>query len=104
MIVSTFPNESTAKEIINQLLEEKLIACANILPEIKSFNRWKETIEESLEVIVFFKTKKVLELTVLETIKFHHPYEVPAIYIVESMEKINSSYLQWIEDVTTTKK
>lgn len=104
MIVSTFPNESTAKGIINKLLEEKLIACANILPGIKSLYWWKETIEEVSEVIVFFKTKKDLELTVLESIKLHHPYEVPAIYIVDSMEKISNSYLQWIEDVTTTKK
>ena len=82
------------------LLEEKLIACANIIPGVKSLYWWKESINEHFEKIVFIKTRKELESEVLKKIKKCHNYEIPATYIIDSMNEIDNEYLKWILDVT----
>ena len=96
MIISTFPNLKEAKKVINQLLEEHHIACANIIPEIISFYRWNNQIQEQNEIIVFLKTRRELEIKVNDKIKSIHSYDVPDIYAVESTYNISKSYLEWI--------
>ncbi|MEY2530093.1 MAG: periplasmic divalent cation tolerance protein, partial [Verrucomicrobiota bacterium] len=56
LALSTFTDAATARRISNQLVEEKLAACANLLPPIESIYRWKEKIETGSEIIVLFKT------------------------------------------------
>ena len=80
MIISTFPNEIKAEKLVKTLLEEKLIACANIIPGVKSLYWWQESIIKDVEVLVFIKTRKELETQVMEKIKINHTYEVPSIY------------------------
>ena len=103
MIVTTFPTQEEAKNIVKQLLEEKLIACANIFPSIKSFYWWENAIQEDSECIAFLKTQRELERDVIEKIKSLHSYKVPAIYAIESMQNISKSYLEWIYEVTNHK-
>ena len=100
MIISTFPNNENASNIINTLLHERLIACANILPGIQSYYWWDNKIQEEGEVIVFFKTRKELEVKVIEKIASLHPYKIPAIYVIESMKNIFPPYLEWINNET----
>ena len=100
MIISTFPNNENAKNIINTLLVERLIACANIVPGIQSYYWWDNKIQEETEVIVFFKTRKEFEVKVIEKIASLHPYKVPAIYAIESTKDILPSYLEWINNET----
>ncbi len=100
MIISTFSNYDEATKMIRQLLQERLIACANIIPEIKSFYWWNDKIEEESELIVLMKTRKELERKVIEKIESLHSYDVPAIYAVDSMTEISAPYLQWINEET----
>ena len=100
MIISTFSNKEEAKKISKILLKERLVACANIIPEIESLYWWKEEIQEEKEVIAYFKTKKKLERVVIARIKELHSYDVPAIYAIESMELIYEPYREWVEKET----
>ena len=72
----------------------------NIIPKIISFYWWKNEIHEDEEVLMMIKTKSELESKVMNKIKQNHSYEVPAIYSINSTEKINKEYLNWINQET----
>src|SRR5947199_7862354 len=79
LALSTFPDRETAQRISYQLVNEKLAACANILPAIESVDRWKEKIETGNETLVFFKLSEDRQSTFQERLRSLHRYEVPEI-------------------------
>ena len=91
-------DEAEAHKIGRTLVEEKLAACANMLP-VKSVYRWKGDIEEAGEVAIFLKTRSSLADKVIERVKELHSYEVPCI-VTLPIEKGNQEYLKWIEETT----
>jgi len=98
IIYTTFPDLKTAKKIINALLRQKLIACANIF-KVDSIYTWKKKIERAKECGVLMKTKKTNYKIIQKYIKEKHPYEVPVI-VCWNIEAGLPSYLQWIENET----
>jgi periplasmic divalent cation tolerance protein len=91
----TCRNKQEAKTIIHGLLEERLIACASIFPEIESIYRWEGKIEESQEIKVILKTMSSLFQSVQSYIQTHCSYEVSEIVQVD-ISQGNPSYLSWI--------
>ena len=74
-----FPDAQTARTIAATLLEEKLIACANILPAIESVFRWKDRVSSDTESAVLFKTTSAQLGPLTKRLEELHPYETPAI-------------------------
>lgn len=74
-----FPDVVTAREVAGQLLEEKLIACANILPAIESVFTWDGAVSTASECAVLFKTSADRLNRVVEQLGELHPYDTPAI-------------------------
>lgn len=99
IIFVTCSNSSVANKIVDMLLKKKLIACANVLLNVKSKYWWKGKIESSNEVLVLMKTKFALFDEVRRVIKSLHPYEVPEIICVK-IEKGSKEYLKWVEGAT----
>src|SRR6266702_234767 len=97
LALSTFPDAETAHRISNQLVTEKLAACANILPAIESVYRWKGKIETGNETLVFFKLSEDRQSTFQEKLRSLHPYEVPEIIFVPVASGL-PEYLRWIAD------
>jgi len=95
LALSTFPDAETARKISNQLVAEKLAACANILPSVESIYRWKEKIESGNETLVFFKLSKDGQSAFQEKLRSLHPYEVPEIIFVPVSNGL-SEYLGWV--------
>lgn len=95
ILVTCKPQDS--EKIAEALLSEKLIACVNIIPEIKSKYWWKDKIETDTESLLFIKTKDELVEKVISKVKEIHPYEVPEI-ISFNIEQGNPDYLKWISD------
>jgi len=87
----------SAKEIAQYLVEEKLAACCNILPEITSVYSWQGTIEQASEHVLLIKTQsnnfKKLEAAILK----RHPYELPEIIGID-ITKGSQKYLDWISE------
>src|ERR1041385_4230666 len=94
LALSTFPDLETARRISNQLVTEKFAACANILPAIESIYRWKEKIENSGEVLVFFKVSGDRYQQFQDKLRALHPYEVPEIISVKIDDGL-PEYLSW---------
>ncbi len=99
LITTTYPDEQSAKSMINFLLEQKLAACVQMTP-IQSFYHWEGKLCESSEQLVLIKTQSHLFATIEEVIVKQHPYTTPQL-IQLPIEQGLSAYLQWIKDETT---
>lgn len=97
LALSTFPDVETARRISQQLVTEKFVACANILPTVESIYRWKEKIENGKETLVFFKLSEARQSAFQEKLKSLHPYEVPEI-IFFSVASGLPDYLRWVAE------
>ncbi|CAI9547344.1 unnamed protein product [Staurois parvus] len=72
----TCPNDKVAKDIARGLVEKKLAACVNIIPQITSIYEWKGKIEEDSEVLLMIKTRSSRVPALTEYVRSVHPYEV----------------------------
>lgn len=96
-VYAIFADAGEAERIGRAVVEERLAACINILPQCRSIYRWKGRIETADEVPAILKTHswKVDEL--IERIAALHSYDVPCI-VVWPIEKLLRSYADWVED------
>lgn len=95
LILSTFPNKDSAMIVIRTLLEQRFVACANILSNIESWYWWQNKIENSNEVLVLFKTPHIKCDVAMEAIQKNHPYETPEVIVVD-IDKISEKYQSWL--------
>ncbi|MFH1379270.1 MAG: divalent-cation tolerance protein CutA [bacterium] len=97
IVFTTTSSETEAKKIARTLLEEKIAACAQIVPHISSVYWWKGNIDESSEVLIIIKTIQDNIQALIARIKQLHSYDVPEIVAVDIAEG-NPSYLSWIKN------
>jgi len=97
LALSTFPDAEAARRISNQLVAEKLAACANILPSVESIYRWKDKIESGNETLVFFKLSEDGRTAFQEKLRALHPYEVPEV-IFTKIDGGLPEYLRWVAE------
>lgn len=96
VIYCTCPDSATAETLAGTLLQEKLIACANLIPGLESHYWWKGKIQKDKEVLLIMKTTHSLFKAIELLIQNNHPYQVPEI-IALPIVKGSSSYLSWIQ-------
>eukprot|EP01125_Pyxidicula_operculata_P020684 TRINITY_DN7696_c0_g1_i1.p1 TRINITY_DN7696_c0_g1~~TRINITY_DN7696_c0_g1_i1.p1 ORF type:complete len:132 (+),score=23.99 TRINITY_DN7696_c0_g1_i1:110-505(+) len=95
----TAPNDEVATKVASALLtsEPPLIACANIVPGIKSMYLWEGKLETSNEQLIMIKTETKNVEEVIKVVKTNHTYTVPEVISVE-ITNGNPDYLKWISD------
>jgi periplasmic divalent cation tolerance protein len=100
LVLTTLPDSDAAAELANKLVGERLAACANILPALRSIYRWEGKVQDENEVLVLLKTQgrqyESLKARILEL----HPYEVPEVIAIP-VERGHHAYLDWILRETT---
>ncbi len=99
LVLSTCP----AKEVdhlVSRLLEEKLVACVNVIGGASSRYWWNGEIQSDTESILIMKTRASLTGRVIARIGELHSYEVPEAIVID-VEQGNPAYLKWVEEVTT---
>jgi periplasmic divalent cation tolerance protein len=95
IVLSTAGSIEEARRIARVLVEEKLAACVNVVPQIESFYWWQEKVENAQEFLLIVKTTAELSADVCQKIKELHSYELPeAIEITISAG--SAEYLDWI--------
>lgn len=97
LIYITTSGEEESKKIAKTLLEERTVACANIIPSMKSFYWWEGKIEEDNESILILKTRSDKLDTLIRRVKDIHSYDIPCILEV-SIQNGSEDYLKWLED------
>ncbi|MFY8273966.1 divalent-cation tolerance protein CutA [Pseudoalteromonas sp. SSDWG2] len=98
LIFTTCANKEEARAMAEQLVQLKLAACANILPEIESIFSWQGEITYANETKLLIKTKSEKMNQVIQTIKKLHSYEVPEIQVVD-VTTGNLAYFNWMDEV-----
>lgn len=97
IVLTTTPTEEEAEQLASQMVEQKLAACVQVLPNIKSIYFWEGRIQKEGENLLLIKTLddrySDLEKFILE----HHSYEIPEIVALNS-EHVSGSYLKWLSE------
>jgi periplasmic divalent cation tolerance protein len=97
IIYITTSGVDEAKKIAKRLLEERLVACTNIIPHIESLYWWEGDIEEDHESLILAKTRSDLVDKVINRVEEIHSYETPC--ALEIQIKMGSeNYLYWLEN------
>jgi len=99
VIYSTIADVKEAKKIANTLVEERLVACVNIIPNIHSIYRWKGKIESDNECVILAKTSDNNIKKVIKKIKSLHKYELPDIIVLPIIGGLKK-YLEYIVNET----
>lgn len=99
VVLMTCPNKEEAQKIVDNLLQAKLIACANMVPQVRSLYWWEGKVNADDEVLVVMKSREKLFTDIETTIKAGHSYSVPEI-IALPLVAGNAEYLDWIDKST----
>lgn len=83
LIYSTFPSLDDAKRVGHSLVEQRLAACVNIFPGMKSIYEWQGKLEEGEEIAMLIKTRRELQQRVIDATVQLHPFETPAVLVLE---------------------
>ncbi|PJG47583.1 divalent-cation tolerance protein CutA [Sphingobium sp. LB126] len=95
LVYTLFGSRDAAMRVARRLIEERLIACANLLGEATSIYEWNGVLEETAEVPVLFKTAPSRREALMARIAELHDYEVPAILALP-VEAADSGFARWV--------
>ena len=99
VVLVTCGSIAEARKIGSNVVEQKLAACANIVPSVESIYRWKGKLERAREVLVVIKTTANRLPELEREVKRLHSYDVPE-FIVLSIVAGSSKYLAWLQEST----
>ncbi len=94
-VLVTAPDVECAERIARALVEEKLAACANLLPGVRSIYRWEGAVEEAQEVLMVLKTRATQVDALARRIAALHPYDVPEVLALP-VAGGSARYLSWV--------
>ena len=95
IILTTASSNKEAEIIGSKLVENKLAACVNIIPNVKSIYRWKGKINKDSEYLLIIKTVKRAEKEVFENIRKLHSYDTPEMITIP-ITGGEESYMNWL--------
>jgi periplasmic divalent cation tolerance protein len=93
----TTPTLKEARDIGRAAVEQKLAACANVLPQMESIYHWGGDIEESKECVLILKTKENLFGKVRDFVLSQHSYDCPCVVSLPVKDG-SAAFLKWIEN------
>lgn len=102
LLYCTTPDPQTAETIANTLLDEALIACANILPGSTSLYLWKDQRERTSEALLLIKTSAARVPEVKKRVLELHPYETPCVLEFRA-DGASDAFAAWVSDLTGPK-
>lgn len=96
IVLTTAANPEEAERIARTLVEERVAACATLVPSVRSIYRWEGKIENARETLLLIKTGAE-QLAALE-VRLHalHSYETPEFLVLEPTAG-NGAYLAWMQ-------
>jgi len=97
IVLTTAGSQDEAHKIARTLVDRRLAACVNIIPQIQSIYRWQNKVEDAQEWLLLIKTTNQAFERVRDTIRELHSYELPECISI-SIEDGSSVYLDWIKE------
>ena len=100
LVLCSHPDAEVAETLTGALVEQRLAACVNVLPGLRSVYRWVGNIERAYETLLLIKTTSDRFDALKEHIVMVHPYEVPEILAL-AVDSGLDRYLDWVRAETT---
>jgi len=95
VVLVTVPSPDEAAQIARTLVEERLAACGNVVPAIRSIYRWEGRLQDDAEALLVLKTSRGRFEALRDRVLALHPYDVPEVLALP-VEAGNAAYLAWI--------
>ena len=99
VVLVTTPTPERAAEIARAVVEERLAACGNVVPGLRSIYRWEGKLQDEGEALLVLKTTRARFEALKERVLSLHPYQVPEV-IALSVQAGSAPYLAWIAGET----
>ena len=103
LVLVTAPDLKTARRLAQSALTARLIACANLVPQIESHYWWQGRIETGKEVLLVLKTARSKLGALEKMILAEHPYDTPE-FVVLPLAAGNARYLDWLQASVKVRK
>lgn len=97
---TTCDNPEEAEKIARHLIEERLAACVSVVPGVKSYYRWKGSIESDDEILLMIKTSRDLVDALRQQLEKLHSYDLPELIVTPIVDG-SPNYLAWLEKELT---
>ena len=95
VVLVTAPDDETPGKIARALVEEKLVACVNIVPGVRSVYRWEGAVQEDAEVLLVLKTRADRCAAVAARVADLHSYDLPEVLVLP-VSAGSDAYLDWV--------
>ncbi len=97
LVLTTCGSAEEARRIAHELVERRLAACVNIVPQIESVYRWKGEVETAAEWLLLIKTTAEACERLRDALGKLHSYDVPECIQI-AIEDGSAVYLEWLAD------
>jgi periplasmic divalent cation tolerance protein len=100
IVLITVPSAEVGQTVADALLAQRLAACVNIVPAIRSLYLWQGQVADDQESLLIVKSRAALFEQLAAVVRAVHPYEVPEI-IALPIVLGSPTYLQWLDNETS---
>lgn len=101
ILYTTWPDGGAAESAAHTLLEERLIACANIFPVGRSVFRWENRVQAEAETVALFKTSQARAGEARTRLTHLHPHDEPCILAVPANTALSApGFVSWVANET----
>lgn len=95
VVLVTAGSREEAERLARTLVDERLAACVNLIPGVRSVYRWQDAVESSDEILLLIKTQQHALDTLQSRVQELHSYEVPE-FLVFAVDQASAAYAAWI--------
>ncbi len=95
VVLITAPDRDTAAGLGRTLVEERLAACVNVVPGVRSLYRWKGSVQDDAELLLLVKTRSDRMAALAARVRELHPYDVPEVLALPAVGG-SEEYLDWV--------
>ena len=102
IVITTTPTINEAEELAEKVVEARLAACVQILPQMTSVYIWEGKLQREGEHLLLIKSLPEIFDELSEFITANHSYNVPEIVAIDA-ERVSEPYLSWIKETLRVK-
>ncbi len=95
VVLVTAPETEQAARMARVLVEERLAACVNVVPAVRSIYRWENEVQDDGEVLLVIKTGADRSQALAARVEEIHPYDVPEVLVLP-VQGGSRPYLEWV--------
>jgi periplasmic divalent cation tolerance protein len=95
VVLTTVGADFDAAALAKSFVDDRLAACVNILPQVRSIYRWKDKVEDEAEQLLLIKTTDAKVPALRDALFDRHPYDVPE-FVVIAMDRVEGPYREWL--------